>query len=103
MFLLLVFIGSVFSPLGGDWNAAFSSLMSGNGWPLDDGSIIRQLFSSGLREQIAAAVDPAAKSALEDRLMYISFARALLAGVFLGICYLVYKAAIRRNLNGRTI
>lgn len=103
MFLLLVFIGSVFSPLGGDWNAALSSLMSGNGWSLDDGSIIRQLFSSGLREQIAAATDAAAKSALEDRLMYISFARALLAGVFLGICYLVYKAAIRRNLNGRTI
>jgi SNF family Na+-dependent transporter len=103
MFLLLVFIGSVFSPLGGDWNAALSSLMSGNGWSLDDGSIIRQLFSSGLREQIAAATDAAAKSALEDRLLYISLARALLAGVFLGICYLVYKAAIRRNLNGRTI
>lgn len=103
MFLLLVFIGSVFSPLGGDWNAALSSLMSGNGWPLDDGSIIRQLFSSGLREQIAAATDAAAKSALEDRLMYISFARVLLAGVFLGICYLVYRAAKRRTLNGRTV
>lgn len=103
MFLLLVFIGSVFSPLGGDWNAALASLMGGNGWPLDDGSIVRQLFCSGLREQIAAATDAAAKNALEDRLMYISFARALLAGVFLGICYLVYKAAKRRTLNGRIV
>ena len=102
VFLLLVFIGSVFSPLGGDWNAAFSSLMSGNGWPLDDGSIIRQLFSSGLREQIAAATDVTTKAALETRLMYISLARILLSAVFIGICYLVYIAYKRRTTNGRT-
>lgn len=102
VFLLFVFIGSVFSPLGGDWNAAVASLMSGGGWPLDDGSIIRQLFNSGLREQISAATDASVKAALEKRLMYIIFARVLLTAVFLGICYLVYKAYKRRTLNGRT-
>ena len=102
-FLLLVFIGSVFSPLGGDWTSAISSFTSGNGWPLDDGSIIRQLFNSGLREQIAAATDQAAKAALEARLMYISLARVLLSAVFLGICYCVYLAYKRRTKNGRTV
>ncbi len=101
VFLLFVFIGSVISPLGGDWNAAISSVVNGNGWPLDNGSIIRQLFNSGLREQIAAATDPAIRSALEERLMYIVLARLLLTAVFLGICYLVYMAYKRRTLNGR--
>ncbi len=100
-FLLFVFIGSIFSPLGGDWSAAMTSLMSGNGWALDDGSIIRQLFNSGLREQIASATDATAKAALETRLTYIIGARILLTAVFAGICYLVYLAYKRRIANGR--
>ncbi|KAB2880924.1 sodium:calcium symporter [bacterium] len=102
LFLLMVFVGSIFSPHGGDWTAAFSSFLSGNGWPLDDGSIIRQLFNSGLREQIAAATDMDAKEALETRLMYISFARVLLTAVFAGLCVAVYLAYRRRHANGRT-
>jgi hypothetical protein len=102
LFLLFVFIGSIFSPLGGDWPAAWSSLMRGNGWPLDDGSIIRQLFMSGLRDQIAAATDPVQKAALEDRLTYIIGARILLTAAFLGICYLVYLAYKRRRVSERS-
>jgi neurotransmitter:Na+ symporter, NSS family len=100
-FLLFVFVGSIFSPLGGDWSGALTSVMNGNGWALDNGSIIRQLFMSGLREQIAAASDMAAKAALETRLMYIIGARILLTACFLGICYLVYLAYRRRQANGR--
>ncbi|MBL7961313.1 sodium:calcium symporter, partial [bacterium] len=102
LFLLMVFVGSIFSPHGGDWTAAISSFTGGNGWPLDNGSIIRQLFNSGLREQIAAATDMAAKEALETRLMYISFARVLLTAVFAGLCVAVYLAYRRRHANGRT-
>lgn len=102
LFLLMVFLGSVVSPAGGDWQAAFASLASGTGWPLDNGSIIRQLFNSGLREQIAAATDAAAKAELETRLNYIIGARVLLTAVFLGICWLVYQAYKRRTANGRT-
>lgn len=47
LFLLAVFCGSLISPLGGDWVAAFSSLMNGNGWPLDGGSIIGKIFHVG--------------------------------------------------------
>ncbi|MBI5473252.1 MAG: sodium:calcium symporter, partial [Ignavibacteriae bacterium] len=102
MFLLLVFIGSIFSPKGGDWSGALASLMSGNGWALDDGSIIRQLLNSGLREQIAATTDAAARAALETQLSYIIGARILLTAVFVGICSLVYLAYKRRSVNGRT-
>lgn len=100
-FLLFVFIGSIFSPLGGDWSGALASLLSGNGWTLDDGSIIRQLFMSGLRDKIAAATDATAKAALETRLHYIIGARILLTVCFIGICYLVYLAYKRRQTNGR--
>lgn len=101
LFLLFVFIGSVFSPLGGNWSDAVTSLLNGTGWPLDNGSIIRQLFSSGLREQIAAATDPVVKANLETRLTYIVGARILLTAVFAGICWLVYVAFKRRTANGR--
>ena len=100
-FLLFVFLGSMVSPAGGDWSGAIASLMSGNGWALDDGSIIRQLFMSGLREQIAAATDMATRAALETRLTYIIGARILLTACFLGICYLVYLAYKRRQANRR--
>lgn len=101
VFLLCVFIGSVFSPLNGDWTGALSSLMNGQGWALDNGSIIRQLFNSGLREQIAAATDPLQKATLEERLAYIEGARILLSAAFLGICYLVFLAYRKRKLEGR--
>jgi SNF family Na+-dependent transporter len=101
LFLLFVFIGSVFSPLGGNWSDAVTSLFNGTGWPLDNGSIIRQLFSSGLREQIAAATDPVVKANLETRLTYIVGARILLSAVFAGICWLVYVAFKRRTASGR--
>ncbi|MER3523658.1 MAG: sodium:calcium symporter [Ignavibacteria bacterium] len=101
LFLLFIFIGSVFSPRRGDWQGAIASLFSGTGWPLDDGSIIRQLFMSGLRDKIAATTDPVAKAALKDQLMYIVGARILLTVAFIGICYLVYLAYKRRKLSGR--
>lgn len=103
LFLVFVFIGSIISPLGGDWQAALASIAGGNGWPLDDGSIIRQLFISGLREQIALSHDSTTKAILETQLKYIVGARVLLTAVFLGLCYLVYRANRRRIANGRIV
>lgn len=100
LFLLFVFVGSVFSPAGGEWGAAWQSLASGNGWPLDNGSLVRQLFLSGLRDQIAGASDPAVRAGLEERLAYISGARILLTAVFLLVCAMVYVA--HRNRKGKT-
>jgi NSS family neurotransmitter:Na+ symporter len=101
VFLVSVFVGSVFSPAGGNWTHAWSSLWAGQGWTLDNGSIIRQLFMSGLREQIAQASDLAVKHQLEMRLMYISGARVLMTSAFLLVCGLVYIAYRRRKREGR--
>lgn len=99
VFLLAVFVGSVFVPAGGEWAAALSSLFSGNGWPLDNGSLIKQVLNTGLHEQIAAATDAVERAALEERLTYINGSRMLLTAVFAGICYLVYRA--KTNTNGK--
>jgi hypothetical protein len=100
VFLLFVFIGSAFSPLNGDWSGAISSLMSGNGWILDNGSLIKQVLNTGIREQIMNAADSAQRAALETQLFYINSARVLLTAVFLGICALVYIAHKQRQLEG---
>jgi hypothetical protein len=98
--LLFVFLGSLLTPAGNNWAAGFSSLFSGNGWTLDNSSIIKQITSAGLKEQIAAATDPETLSALKDKLLYISGARILLLTVFAGICGLVYLAHNRRLKTG---
>jgi len=97
LFLLCVFLGSVVSPLGGDWAAAIESLMAGRGWTLDDGSLIRSFLNSGLRDQIARATDSVQLAALEERLFYINASRALLTAVFVGICVMVYFAGKKRE------
>ncbi len=90
--LLFVFLGSLVTPLGNDWLAAKASLLSGNGWPLDNASLIKQVTNAGLKEQIAAATDPAILATLNEKLFYITGARALLLFTFLAICALVYTA-----------
>ena len=90
--LLFVFLGSLVTPRGNDWLAAKASLLSGNGWPLDNASLIKQITNAGLKEQIAAATDPAILATLNEKLFYITGARALLLFTFLAICALVYTA-----------
>jgi hypothetical protein len=101
VFLLFVFVGSVFSPVNGDWSGAVSSLLSGNGWVLDNGSLVKQVMNTGIKEQIMGATDLSQKSALETQLFYINAARILLITIFLGICSLVYIAYKQQKLDGR--
>jgi SNF family Na+-dependent transporter len=102
-FLLFVFVGSVFSPKGGDWNAALSSLFSGNGWSLDDGSLTRMFLNSGLLDRLAAATDPAEIDALETQILYIYGSRLLLTFAFIGLSVMVYIASKRRAERGDTV
>jgi len=93
--LLFVFIGSLITPENNDWINAIS-----NGWTLDNSSIIKQLTQSGLKEQIAAAVDPIEKQALEARHSHTIFARFMLLGLFIFIAALVniaYKKRIKEK------
>ena len=95
--LLCVFIGSLITPKGNDWLGAKDSLMAGNGWPFDNGSIVKQITNAGLHEQIAAATDPTVIVTLNEKLFYTNAARLLLLLLFVGICALVYMAHQKRN------
>ncbi|HNQ12363.1 MAG TPA: sodium-dependent transporter [Bacteroidia bacterium] len=98
--LLFVFLGSLITPKGNDWQGAFSSLLNGNGWSLDHSSIIMQLSNSGLKEQILNAPDAMAASVLEEKMFYINMARIILLSLFIIISLLVYKAYINRQKKG---
>jgi SNF family Na+-dependent transporter len=94
--LLFVFLGSVFTPRNNDWSGAFAKLFGGQGWTLDNSSLILQISNAGLKEKIAAATDPAILAGLEEKLFYITFARIILLCLFIGISLLVYTAYRRR-------
>jgi NSS family neurotransmitter:Na+ symporter len=96
LLLLVVFIGSLFTPKNNDWSAVLRG-----GWTLDNGSIIKQITNAGLREKIAATTDPAARALLEEQLFYTNAARLLLLLVFLSIAFLVYVAYRKRRKEGR--
>jgi hypothetical protein len=94
--LLFVFLGSLLTPIGNDWIGAFNNLFSGNGWTLDNSSLILQISNSGLKEQIALATDPAIILGLKEKLFFITFARIILLSLFIGISILVFVAYKRR-------
>ena len=99
--LLGVFLGALITPAGNDWAGALQ-----NGWVLDNGSIIKQITNSGLKEQIAAAQtagDQALVDTLTEKKLYINAARLLLLAVFSGVAYFVYIAYRKRIKEGRFI
>ncbi|MGV9005020.1 sodium-dependent transporter [Flavobacterium sp.] len=99
--LIIIFLGSLFKPLNNDWSGNVSSLLSGNGWNLDNGSIIKTITHAGIKDKILIATDPAIISQLESQIMYLNFARLLLLGLFLFISALVYAAFLKRRREGR--
>jgi len=99
--LIIIFLGSLFKPQNNEWSENISSLFSGNGWTLDNGSIIKTVTHAGLKDQIAAATDIAVRAGLEDKIMYLNFARIMLLALFIGISLLVYFAFLKRRREGR--
>ena len=96
LLLLWVFIGSLVTPKDGDWGAALRG-----DWVLDNGSIIKKLMNSGLKEQLAAATDPAVIEQLQDTLFFVNASRLLLLAVWLSLALLVYMAYKKRVREGR--
>jgi SNF family Na+-dependent transporter len=95
LLLLWVFIGSLITPKGGDWEAAFKGP-----WILDNSSIIKKLMNSGLKEELLAATDPSRIQFLQDQLFFVNASRLLLLAVFLafaGMVYMAYKKRLREN------
>ncbi len=97
LLLMIVFFGSLFLPQGGDWALAFQSLFAGNGWSLDNGSIIMMLQNNGIKETIAASTDSAQIAVLEQKINYVNAARLVLTSLFVGISLLVYIAYQKRQ------
>ncbi len=96
LLLMFVFFGSLFLPEGGDWAASIAGFFSGEGWTLDNGSIINMLQNKGIKQSIAAATDPAEIQLLKEKIGLVNAARGLLVALFLGICALVYVAYKKR-------
>ena len=99
--LIIIFLGSLFKPKDNEWSENVSRLFSGQGWSLDNGSIVKTVMHSGIKEKIAAATDPALISQLENQIMYLNFARILLLALFIFISALVYVAFLKRRREGR--
>jgi len=101
LLLLIVFLGSLFTPKNNDFQNEFKNLASGNGYNLDNSSIIKQITNQGLKEQIAAATDPEIIANLQNNITYITLGRVLLLILFFGIALLVYVAYNKRIKEGR--
>lgn len=96
LLLLVVFLGSLFLPEGGDWMVAFGRLGSGEGWALDNGSMIKMLMNSGLKEQIRQSTDPVNIALIKEKIGFVNLARILLTSLFAGLSLLVYIAYRKR-------
>lgn len=99
--LIIIFLGSLFKPLNNDWSGNVKSFFAGNGWNLDNGSIVKTITHAGIKDKIALATDPAIISQLQDQMMYLNIARFLLLGLFIFISSLVYTAFLKRRREGR--
>ena len=99
--LIIIFLGSLFKPLNNDWSGNVKSFFAGNGWNLDNGSIVKTVMHAGIKDKIAVATDPAVIAQLHDQMMYLNIARFLLLGLFVFISSLVYTAFLKRRRDGR--
>ncbi|OGU31767.1 MAG: sodium:calcium symporter [Ignavibacteria bacterium GWA2_55_11] len=51
LFLLVVFVGALIAPAGGDWSGALSGLFAGEGWNFSAGSIVGKLWHVGYADK----------------------------------------------------
>jgi SNF family Na+-dependent transporter len=91
VFLIVVFVGSLIAPAGGDWVAAMSSLFSGDGWPFAPGSIVGKLFHVGF-DDTRWFID-----GTPTRVFIVDLTRTLLLGIFVLIAYMIKIAWKRRE------
>jgi hypothetical protein len=75
--------------------------MDGQGWNLDNGSIIAKITNKGINQQIAASTDAAKIAQLENNKFWVNAARLLLLATFASIAGLVYLAYQKRVKEGR--
>lgn len=78
-----------------NWAGEFSDLLHGDGYELDNSSMLAQLTNNGLNARIANA-DPQTAKELQKTKLFTNIGRSLLAVLFVGIALLVYIAYRKR-------
>jgi SNF family Na+-dependent transporter len=97
LLLIFVFIGALFTPEGNNWLDAFNQLISGQGWPLNNSSLIMQLNNSELKQNLAEATDANQVTTITNQIFFANMARLILVLLFAGIALLVYIAYRKRT------
>ncbi len=97
--LLMVFIGALFTPLGNDWAGALSGLFEGNGWKLDNSSLIAKVSLEDLKAQMA--LNPDDSVFIENKMFFTQMARIQLVLLFVFISIIVWFSTKKRKLEGR--
>jgi SNF family Na+-dependent transporter len=105
--LMIVFLGSLLKPLNNDWSQAFHSVLSGNGWTLDNSSIIKMITNEGLKEQLNTAINnnepESVINEIKQNIFYRNIARTLLLSLFIGITIIISIAYKKRLKEGRKL
>lgn len=93
LFISIVFLGAFIKPANDNWAIAWNSLLQGQGWIFDNGSILNQIFRFNTpAEQLRWFVEGQPTS-----LFFVDMSRLLLILTFAFVAYLVYIASKRRK------
>jgi SNF family Na+-dependent transporter len=93
--LLLVLIGALFTPQGNDWSGAIASLLDGQLYTLDSGSLIAKISHSDIKAQILA--NPENAEMLEKKMFFSTMARLQLVLLFIAIAIIVWYSHQKRK------
>lgn len=80
-----------------DWKGNLKSLISGNGWKLDNNSLISKISNTDINEKLRHTTNPQEIESLKEQKFFMNLARSLLAIMFLGIAFLVHIAYKKRK------
>jgi SNF family Na+-dependent transporter len=92
VFIGVVLVASLISPVDNSWVLAIRSLFQGEGWPLAPDSIIGKVFHIGVEE-----VDWFVNG-VPTGMFFVDMSRLLLLVTFLGICWMIRKAVVARSV-----
>jgi SNF family Na+-dependent transporter len=90
-FIIIIFISAMIKP-STDWLSAFSSLFSGNGWPLAADSVIGVIFHVGVGKYVWFENGEPTREFVKD------CTRMLLLLTFVTFGYLVHKAWVKKKI-----
>lgn len=98
--LIIMLLGVFFTPLDNDWTGNFKRLFSGEGWLLDNSSVIKQFTQFSLRDELAHTTEPIKIKILQEKLFYGNLARGFLLTLLILLMMMVHRAAIKRKRKG---